>query len=136
MFFSSLPKNSFLVCFTTIYHSLDNNEIHGLLGSSVNLLCNTSVPAKDRIVLIRWYNNSEAIGKPFYTIDSRISQAKSDEHADSGYQGRVYFDKSASHLRLSRIVVSDAGDYVCKVDYGKSVTLVANTKNRLHVIGK
>lgn len=113
----------------------DTNHIYALVGSSVNLLCNISLSKDDRIVLIRWYKNSDdATGKPFYLSDLRTKPYT--EHTISEYQGRVYYDSNQYYLRLSRIIPSDAGYYACKVDYMKAVNTPVSTNNRLHVIGE
>lgn len=112
-------------------------EIKILLGKEASLVCNSSLPINDDILLIRWFKN-DIDGVPLYTVDGRHSEnIENGEHFKSGNDSNritMNLHSKPFTLKIKPVQKFDDGIYYCKIDFKWSRTLIDSIY--LNVIGK
>ncbi|XP_071512423.1 nephrin-like [Panulirus ornatus] len=98
-----------------------------LEGKRAVLPCETSSPGSgDHILLTIWYK--EGITRPIFSVDTRRPYTRMwVEEALLG--SRAYFstDEYPPYLQIDPVFASDAGVYVCRVDYRRKPTQKSST---------
>ena len=100
-------------------------------GSSASLPCPLSSPVPgDQVRLVLWFKGEQ--DKPIYTLDAREVSLEDGRHwsDDKVLQGRAFFRSSMSpgRLLLDTVKLSDAGTYICRVDFKIQPTAITNIK--------
>lgn len=113
-------------------------QVETVVGSSVELPCNTSSPTDDSVQLILWFKSAYGTGPPFLKLDARSSNSLETASITlaSEYENRIYFNLSSSPsiLNINPVREEDASIYSCRVDYKWSRTSISNIN--LFIIGK
>uniref|UniRef100_T1KCX8 Ig-like domain-containing protein n=1 Tax=Tetranychus urticae TaxID=32264 RepID=T1KCX8_TETUR len=105
-------------------------QVETVVGSSVELPCNTSSPTDDSVQLILWFKSAYGTGPPFLKLDARSSNSLETASITlaSEYENRIYFNLSSSPsiLNINPVREEDASIYSCRVDYKWSRTSISN----------
>lgn len=111
--------------------------VTSVVQGNADLPCNvTHLPEENKAVaLILWYKDNSST--PIYTIDARTGDFSMAKHFPTeDLVGRAVFDSSAQPtlLKFTGVVIEDAGQYRCRVDYRQART--ENQLTSLKVIGE
>ncbi|XP_064114071.1 uncharacterized protein LOC135220652 isoform X3 [Macrobrachium nipponense] len=112
-----------------------------LAGQKAQLPCELPLPA-DRPTLILWYKDQST--KPFYSFDAREAASgrhKIHDNSDLATRSKFALDKDFPNVKNGRIgylevegvILADAGNYTCRVDFMTSQTMMALLKLAVHV---
>ncbi|XP_066989164.1 protein turtle homolog A-like [Macrobrachium rosenbergii] len=111
-----------------------------LAGQRAQLPCELPLPA-DRPTLILWYKDQST--KPFYSFDAREAASgrhKIHDNSDLATRSKFALDKDFPNVKNGRIgylevegvILADAGNYTCRVDFMTSQTMMALLKLTVH----
>ncbi|XP_064114069.1 roundabout homolog 3-like isoform X1 [Macrobrachium nipponense] len=111
-----------------------------LAGQKAQLPCELPLPA-DRPTLILWYKDQST--KPFYSFDAREAASgrhKIHDNSDLATRSKFALDKDFPNVKNGRIgylevegvILADAGNYTCRVDFMTSQTMMALLKLAVH----
>ncbi|XP_053203848.1 uncharacterized protein LOC128388471 isoform X4 [Panonychus citri] len=97
--------------------SPDILEITVPVNGAVKIPCNVSLSGKDEVLVILWYQNGNATGPPFYSLDFRESRPQ--HFLQTQFKNRITLGSTFDppFLLINPVNPSDDGYFSCRADY-------------------